>query len=41
MSLDATKRFNQNDGILDFLGDQTSLQLGSNAKEVGIEIDYK
>ena len=41
MSLDATKGFNQNDGILDFLGDQTSLQIGSNAKEVAIEIDYK
>jgi hypothetical protein len=41
MSMDLTKEFSQNDGILDFLGDQISLQVGPNTKEVGIEIDYK
>jgi ubiquinone/menaquinone biosynthesis C-methylase UbiE len=39
--MDLTKDFSQKDGILDFLGDQISLQLGPNTKEVGIEIDYK
>lgn len=41
MTMDLTQEFNQIDGILDFLGNQTSLQIGSSAKEVGIEIDYK